>query len=304
MSSAVLVLLAAPVAGCGSGQPESARLPALGPIPAITALTEVTRPIDPYVPAAAQVEKLYQAIDSVTARCVKAYGLPSTAATSADFEGAALQNRERNQLYGFFNPEVTATKGYDVGTVLSGSPAQPTEAEIAVLSGHDRTGAVVTTYNGRQIPTGGCHQVGVDAVGGNPPVPGSAVSLPDGGPPVPVGDPRIVRADTRWSACMKAKGYSYAKPADAYTDARWQPVANTRSSPDATHKRDEIATATADMACKRETGFMGVAVAVQSAYDRQYIASHSAALKNFDEQLDGRVDKAAQIIASGGTETG
>lgn len=250
------------------------------------------------------MKELHQAIDAVTARCVKTYGLPSIPTMSADFEDVALQNRARNQLYGFFDPGVTATKGYDVETVMSGHPVQPTEADIAVLSGHSGTGAVVTTYDGKPIPAGGCHQVGVDAVDGDPPTPGSGVSLPDGGPPVPIGDPRVVRADTRWSACMKAEGYSYANPADAYADAKWRPVGNTLSRPDATRKREERATATADMACKQETDFMGVAIAVQSAYDRQYIASHSAALKAFTEHLDDRVEKAAQIMATDGTETG
>ena len=312
-ASAILMMLAAATAGCGSGQShgqsrstqsQSAQLPALGPIPTITALTQISRPIDPYVPTAAQVKELYQAIDSVTVRCVKSYGLPPMPTASADFDDVALQNRARNQLYGFFDPEVMAAKGYDVNAIMAGRPAQPTEAEIAVLSGRSTTGAVVTTYNGRPIPAGGCHQVGLDAVGGDPPTPGTGISLPDGGPPVPIGDPRVVSVDTRWSACMKAKGYSYANPADAYTDAKWRPATTNQSDPDASLNREEIATATTDLACKQETHLMGVAIAVQSAYDRQYIASHSNALSAFKKQLEDRVNKAAQIIAAGGTAIG
>jgi hypothetical protein len=300
-ASAILMVLAGAITGCGSGQPQqSVQLPALGPIPTITALQQISRPIDPYLPTAAQVKELYQAIDSATARCIKTYGLPPIPTTSDDLDDVALQNRARNQLYGFFNPDVTATKGYDVTTTISGPPVQPTEAEIAVLSGHSTTGAVVATYHGKSIPAGGCHRVGMDAMGGNPPSPGSVISLPDGGPPVPIGDPRVLSVDTRWSTCMKAKGYSYANPADAYTDAKWHPASADQPGPNTTLMREELATATADLTCKQKTDLMGVSIAVQSAYDKQYIASHDNALDAFKKQLDDRVNKAAQIIAAGG----
>ncbi len=64
--------------------------------------------------------------------------------------------------------------------------------------------------------------------------------------------------------------------------------------------REELATATADLTCKQKTDLMGVAIAVQSAYDRQYIASHASALDAFKKQLEDRVNKATQVVAAGG----
>lgn len=64
-----------------------------------------------------------------------------------------------------------------------------------------------------------------------------------------------------------------------------------------THRRAEIATAITDMACKQSTNFMGVTVAVQSGYDKQYITATTAALAGFRKRLDKQITMAERIIA-------
>jgi hypothetical protein len=49
---------------------------------------------------------------------------------------------------------------------------------------------------------------------------------------------------------------------------------------------------------------MGVAVAVETAYDKQYIDAHTAPLSAFKRSLDDRLAKAQRLLASGGADTG
>ena len=89
-------------------------------------------------------------------------------------------------------------------------------------------------------------------------------ALPNGGPPVPRGDSRIVTVAEKWSKCMAARGhYSYPTPLDSLFDVKW--------SEDYPPSDAQRKTARDDLTCKRQTNYVGVAVAVQEAYDRAYI---------------------------------
>ena len=78
---------------------------------------------------------------------------------------------------------------------------------------------------------------------------------------------------------LEKQRYSYATPWDADADPRWHEESSGAGST-VTHSRDEIATATADMSCKQSTNFMGIAVAVETAYDNQYISANANANAN------------------------
>ena len=51
----------------------------------------------------------------------------------------------------------------------------------------------------------------------------------------------------------------------------------------------QIATATADVQCKISTNLIGVAMAVQTAYDQQYIDAHTDQLAAYRERLQRAV---------------
>ena len=295
IASAATAAAAILLSGCSSQQPAP---PALGPITAVTGPEQIARPIDRYLPTAAQARELTEAAQRVTAQCMKGYGLPPVAAAITDFQNLALQNKARNELFGFFDPAVTATKGYDVFVSRPGGQSRPSAAQISVLNGQNENGSVVASYRGRTVPAGGCHQVGLDAVGGWPPAPGTSSVLPDHGPTVPISDPRLVAKDRQWSACMKSAGYTYATPADAYADTRWRNPPGDPQQQAEFLKAVEIPTAVADLKCKQTTGYMGLAIATQSAYDAQYIASHTAALAAYEQRLDADVSKAEHVISA------
>ena len=308
--SAVLAVAIAG-AGCGGGsaKPQASAVPPLGPVAVISSADQITRPIDAYEVTVDQTTTLLRAASAVTAQCMQNFGLAFTAAASGKgFNDSAKQVKTRSTVYGFFNPDVVGSKGYDTVNVIdvgNGAEVPLSDAAFSVLNGEDRaTGKPVTTYANKPLPEHGCFGKGA-ATAGSVPMPSAPGSLPDGGPQVPETDPRMVAVNAKWSDCMKSKGFSYATPWAAYFDPKWQqakpPVPG--GGPPA-HSPDEIATATADMACKQSTNLVGIAVTVEGAYDKQYIESHATALAAFKQHLDDQLKRAAQIIAAGGTGTG
>ena len=293
-SFALFFAVAMPISGCSS-KSDSAVPPLLGPIHAISTVNAIARPIDAYTPTVTQVRALYHAADIETAECMKSFGFTVSPNNSSDnFSDLSDEYKMRSALYGFFDPEDVPVKGYDVfvSQAQDSSNGKPlSSAEIGVYTGANKSGVAISSYGGKPVPKGGCNEYGVNFIGGEPPDPGTVGSLPDGGPPIPTSDPRIIAVDQEWSICMKAKGFSYPSPIAAYTDPRWG-QARTASA-------TEISTAVADMTCKASTNLMGISVAVEDAYDDRYIQTHTAALAKFHQQLVNAVMKANQIIAAG-----
>ncbi|MBS2532320.1 hypothetical protein KGQ20_06000 [Catenulispora sp. NF23] len=297
------------LAGCGSTNTPAAALPALsGPVPVVTTLEQVNRPIDPYIPTPSEVLALIAAANVLNARCMAAFGLhgSDTHATDVDAHGVRVAIAHTH-LYGFFDPSVAATDGYDVVQLQSSQvPGQPAAAPVSpaalsVESGQDDAGHPVADYAGKPVPAHGCKAQAQTGIGGEYPDM-SAAGLPDGGPVTPLSDPRVLAANKQWSACMKGKGYHFATPYEAMDSATAQDaqVVGPEGDRKVVHSPAEIAQATADVGCKQATNFMGTATAVQDAYDRQYIAGHGPALAEYRRQLDDRVHAAQQIVASSG----
>ena len=76
---------------------------------------------------------------------------------------------------------------------------------------------------------------------------------------------------------MEQAGYHYATPRDANNDSRW-------SGPTASPL--EIATAIADVRCKRTTGLLDIWVAVTRAYEQRYVDRHAAALAELTTAME------------------
>ncbi|MEU6055802.1 hypothetical protein ABZ829_35880 [Streptomyces xanthochromogenes] len=290
------VALAAVLSGCGTGSSRP-DIPPLGEVSSITSVRQVVRPIDAYLPTASQNQIAERAIHLTTARCLRQFGSSEPpGADPAQPETKTAKRDVRAQLFGYFAPDLVATTGYNA--VSAPEPQTLTSASTPqILTGRDKAGNVITEYRGKIVPKGGCLQKGLDAVGGSMFLTVAAV-IPAGGPKEPLNDPRIVNANHQWSVCMKSHGFAYATPADAYMDPRWhtQPSGVTSVA----HSPTEIATATADTTCKQSTNFMGIAVAVQTAYDKQYIAANKAQLASFTQRLHKHIADAEKIISDGG----
>ncbi|GGP93785.1 hypothetical protein [Streptomyces melanogenes] len=290
MTAAALVTA---VAGCGSSTP---RPPTIGPAAAVTSPDQIHRPIDRYTLSVADARILHRGVQIAIAHCMQQFGFPPAPGPAADMAAAAAQIRSRSAVYGFFAPQTAAQHGYSAHHTLPPEAAVPAPADqVKVLQGVLPDGTVATTFRGMPIPKGGCTQAGLAEVGGDPPLPLDTSPLPDHGPRVPATDPRLAAVDAAWSKCMASRGYHYATPVDAIADPRWR--ASRTTTP------DEIATATADIACKQATNLVGIAIAVESAYDDQYISSHADALRVYDRTSHSNVQKAAAVLARDGSPT-
>lgn len=285
--------LAATLAGCGAADNRPAP-PSVGKIPVITRVDQVVRPIDAYLPTAVQSRIVERAAYVSSIKCLKRFDI-SQVPYPDPTTGETGRRDVRSRLYGYFGPDRAATKGYDT-IAMPQSQSRIPDSVRRVYFGRDDTGAAVTSFRGEAVPKGGCLKEGLDAVGGSLLLGADASALPGGGPKEPLDDPRVIDADHKWSACMKAHGFVYAMPADAYMDPRWRTTAKSTQH-SVTYSRAEIATATTDMACKQSTNFMGITVAVQSGYDKQYITARTAGLARFKERLDKQIAVAKGIIA-------
>ncbi|MGC0422711.1 hypothetical protein [Embleya sp. AB8] len=303
ITAGLATLLTLVASGCAGRDPqEQPSVPPLGPVATVTSVDAISLPIDAYTPTPAQYVAIQRAIDVVSRRCMRRYGLAYHPPVLQGFDDAIRQNRMRSVVYGFFDLDTARSKGYDTQARPSGNGDTPEEApyspvETGVLEGRDLSGAAVTTFNGQHVPVGGCRKEGVDAVGGLPPVP-AATALPDGGPKVPANDPRMVDVNARWAECMRAKGFFYPNPWAAYTDPKWSASRPGPTTLPFGHSPEETATATLDVECKMSTNLIGVAIAVETAYDNRYITSHAGALATFKRRLDDRLATAARLTAS------
>jgi hypothetical protein len=296
--------------GCGGGpaKPAAPPPPLVGPVPVVQTVDQVSRPIDPYLPRPEEVRMLISAANVLNARCMAGFGLSGgdTHATDIDEHGARVATAHTH-LYGFFDPAIVAADGYDLVQLQSsqepGKPARAPMSDVAmtVEIGQDQAHHPVTAYAGKPVPAGGCEGEAARGTGGALPDM-NAAGLPDGGPPMPLSDPRVLDATAKWSSCMAAKGYHFATPYDAMTGPAPESaqVVGPRGSQKVVHSPAEIAQATTDLACKQGTNFMGTVTAVQAAYDQQYINSHGPALAQYRKALDDRVHAAEQIVAASG----
>ncbi|GHF37557.1 hypothetical protein GCM10018790_14020 [Kitasatospora xanthocidica] len=289
--------LAFTAGACGGGPAaqQQAAPPPLGRIPSVTSLDQVARPIDTYVPKLDDEKKLIQARDLVIGECMRRYGVAYSGGDLNGMDTTATGYHRATPVYGFFGTDVPASRGYDRVTRLT-PPAPQSSEYVGVLTGVGRDGEQASAPTGDPVPVGGCAKAGAAAIGGDLPRPDEH-SLPGGGPRVPTTDPRLVAAYAQWSRCMRDKGFAYADPMAAYLDPKW--VAGSTGGR-AEHGKEEKETASADVECKKATNLVGVAVAVQSAYDSEYITSNSAQLAEFSRDLGERLRIADRILSGGG----
>lgn len=236
-------------------------------------------------------------------QCMASFGLPSIPTVLSGFDDTSLRDlRMHTKLYGFFDPAAVSTKGYDMfrapSDTASGVRVKLSDQAIGVEYGRDAAGKLVKSFDGKPVPTGGCKAKGVEASGGILPSLDPA-SLPDGGPTVPYGDPRVTAANAAWSSCMTSKGYHFTNPFDAALAVTANPP---KSVNEISHSAAEISQAGADIQCKISTNLIGIDFAVQVAYDEKYIEDHAVALTQYQSQLNNRIRDASQIIAAGGVQ--
>lgn len=273
---AVGILTLGLLSGCATQQPEDpspTTEPSLGPISTITTPDQVSRPVDAYLPSTQSLLALLNVETRKVNECLTSQSISGTYAPAADaaslapfVAGQVSDNVARSDLWGFFSPDAADTSTY-------GYTRPPNIPGLLLATIPAGAGGSVQDCRGK-ADEGLPSNLGVLDLA-------AVTSLPNRGPAVPVADSRWTAAVAQWSACMKNAGFpNYQTPLDAIGDPAWiQKSSGAVSS-------EQIATATADMSCKVSTNLVGVGLAIQTAYDQQYISQNRDALDAYKRQID------------------
>lgn len=274
------LVLAAGLASCSSTAPKS---PDLSVPPSGTSPTTLVLPVERYLFSQDQTDFLNAVVYDEARSCMSGLGFALPSLPLRDTTGTAGLVGLR---YGPSDPATAARLGYHLATTASAhaAPAQPpsTADERAAYFGTSGSG-----------PRGGCHGQAAASVAGAATLAESPVAqqIKDQGYTESLTDPRVVHIVQAWSQCMKTKGYTYADPEAAYSDARWRTSAASAT---------EIRTAVADVACKQQTNLVGVWFAVESAYENTRMAQQSTDLAAELAAKDSELRDATAYAASSG----
>lgn len=297
------VLVAVIIAGCsvGSGTPSAPEDNPVTSTPAPGVVTadsvDLVLPIAPYVMTAEEMAVVDEAVLTLVNRCLLRFGIQG--------EGGAPRSGPRfgatERRYGLDDADAAATNGYHLAStavVPSGTGSSPASDEL--LFGSPTPGASV---EGEAVPAGGCVGAAMRTLNGgdaaSEPAGGAAGADDDLGAPEVVqqinvdsvnaarSDDRVVAAFADWSACMEDRGFDYADPWAAPADDRF-------ATPGATP--EEIAVATADVACKDETGLVARWHAVDVEVQEAMVAEHAAELAAAAQVKDDRVAAAQAVV--------
>lgn len=280
------VAAAAFVGGCAPDPPSSASEPPIVEV-SVDDVGTIEFPLDPYLNVGGPTYDVEaNAYQILMERCMAGFGFtvdPRPAVTSVDLRAGKYGLVNMNDALQFgYNDPLTADEGADDADAAQPKP----EAYYAVAYGEGPS----DTYNGMQIPEGGCH--------------GAAQRTLDDGA-APVADPmfgqalvirasnlaeqdsRVVAAFSAWSECMARSGYDYDDPWEANDDPAF-------NGPEATQM--EISVAAADVACKEEVDLVDTWAAVEVAYQERLIEENSVALTELLELLEVRRRNAAEVV--------
>lgn len=279
------------IAAC-SAQPDGTRPePPLGPIPVIQVDADVKFPLDGYLISPERRATIRKSQDLLVQKCLRRF----------DFE-MELPDREsdqvRGRVIGVVDDAEVAKYGYsDPETLESIRKAEQIRKEqkpwpeemVAVLNGR---GAKASKKG--DVPDGGCigeaqRTLGLasqsaDKAGDE----NFVIALSSDSTKLAEADSRLKDAWGKWSACMKDAGYHYADP--------WGPNGEKKFSGDDASS-EEIATARADVACRKKHDVNGIWVAVRTAYQNRLIVDNADALKQHEGRIDEQVRKATEIVS-------
>ncbi|MFG1943889.1 hypothetical protein [Nonomuraea sp. NPDC048826] len=235
-------------------------------------------PLDAYHLSPEEEAVVLQAQTELFRTCMARLGFTAPAAARPE---PVDRNHERYLLE---DEEIAKSRGYhppaDPGT--RAGPEVRTAAYLAAAHG---------TGRGDGAPRGGCEAEAHDRL--VPAPAGEAMrrvtDLKGWSWERSLTDSRTVAVFAAWSSCMARLGHDYPTPRAANNDVAFRTVEPTAQ---------EIATAVADVRCKRQTDVVRTWAAVEAAYQKQAIAEHRQELREGRRTITALVT-AARPIARG-----
>ncbi|MCW2914697.1 MAG: hypothetical protein JWN52_2765 [Actinomycetia bacterium] len=305
--SLIMLLIGGIAVGCGtSGGKPHARNPVATPTP--TGPNQMHLPITVYAFTETQDAQYQQIRNRIIQACMGKFGFTYLPGLTDQREREIVEGRQQadSRRYGISDLAIARIYGYHLKptSIVSGAPVTVNSlplAERQILLG-DRVGrsepggSKVLTHAGIQIPQGGC-------VGEADRVRDAATSRSDEHMLLQridkdnftrsQSDSRVLAVFSRWSACMKSNGYSYADPFQAAGDPRWDPN-HFGVSP------NEIKIAITDIDCKLKTNLLGIEFAIESEYENLDIERNAEALGKMKAELALSTKKLEQLAVQYG----
>jgi hypothetical protein len=250
-------------------------------------------PIAAYAFTDSESAVIAAAQDALVSQCMRQYGL----AYQAPLRPPAPAVRTADRRYGLSSAFDAARFGYHLAPDEQQAPAagvsvRPGTPQYTVLFGAaDPDAATGGTYKGRRIPDGGCQgQARSELSGryGDSAGAAAAATIADDSYTRSTNDPAVREAVAAWSRCMRTKGYDYPTPMAAMGDKAF--LQGTGPS------AHEIATAEADMSCKRTTDLLAVWFAAERRLQLASIARQLPALDSLAKAHASEIAAARKIV--------
>ncbi|MEV0206401.1 hypothetical protein AB0H97_14495 [Streptomyces sp. NPDC050788] len=300
----VAALCAVLLSGCqssGDGTPSEPEISASPATKTVAGVRVPVLPLDAYTVDAQQQEELDRAVDQLAQTCMKAKGYT----WPARLEQLGVPRSANERRYGVTDPEAVKVYGYQLAPPVGVTPAQlAEEARREKKRKALMTDALTKAYTGRSgktaaaSHTGGCRGKALKQLG-----------LPQGGEALTAvdlaqqqsfqrteADSRARAANAKWSACMKKAGYRYANPHVAAADPAWWTKGADPAAPNRAGAR-EIATAVADVRCKRQVDYVTVWQSVETTYQHKIIAANRKELDAVRQARRNALRKAHEVLS-------
>ncbi|MEV8015877.1 hypothetical protein AB0O76_05885 [Streptomyces sp. NPDC086554] len=241
-------------------------------------------PLDGYRNSTDEERALDQAIDMLSANCMRKYGLEYDVASGSNPEGIP-----ERRPYGVTDEGDARQYGYRHPGAAKPQPKSEvptTKEEDEVLLGQ------VKEHEGIPVPRGGCLRKSSRKILANGPK-GVDMRLADNlileASDQARNDSRVRSVFRKWSSCMKDKGFSYETPVNVM-DGRGEgdsEVVSTR----------EKNLAVADVKCKKKGNVVGVWSSVEIAYQRKEVEENATALSEVKAKLKKQVSAANRVLS-------
>jgi hypothetical protein len=258
-------------------------------------------PLDAYGVSAEQQAVLDQAVDELAETCMKAKGYT----WPARLKQLGVPRSANERRYGVTDPKAVSVYGYQLAPPVGVTTEQLVEeARQEKKREALMTAALTEAYTGRggkttaTSRTGGCRGSALKQLG-----------LPQGGEALTAvdlaqqqswkrteEDSRAKAANAKWSACMKKAGYTYANPHVAAADPAWWTKKEADSAARSRVSPREIATAVADVKCKRQVDYVTVWQSVETAYQYKIIKANKQELEDVRLVWRNALRKATQVL--------
>ncbi|GLZ29958.1 hypothetical protein Lesp02_21480 [Lentzea sp. NBRC 105346] len=291
MKAVVIGTVLCALAACSTQSGETRPEPALGPVPVIQVDADVRFPLDDYLLSPERRVTLRRGQDLLVQKCLRRLGfemnLPDREPDEVKGRVIGVVDDAEAAKYGYSDPETleAVRRAEQIRKEQKPWPAQM----MVALNG----GGPNAPKKG-DIPQGGCTGEARRALGRASQQADQAgdenfvIGLSGRSTKLAEADSRLKAVWGKWSACMKESGYDYADPWGPNDDKRF---AGDDASP------EEIATARADVACRRKHDVNGIWVAVRTAYQNRLIGDNAEALDKHRRLVDEQVRKAAEVVS-------